>query len=155
MYLPAVEREEVVPAPKPATPQTLDGTECLLLCEDDEAIRRTMRIVLDSHGYTVLEAAQPREALEIAEREESLDLLVTDVILPEKNGLILAGEISASHPSTPVLFISGYARNVIVHNGVVDEGIHFLEKPFTPAQLLEKVRSILDQGDRSDKATAS
>lgn len=98
-------------------------------------------------GYAVRNVANGREALAVAaEHGGRIDLLVTDVVMPEMNGRILAEALASVHPETKVLFTSGYAEDVIVHHGVLDKGVFFLAKPYTPEEMLKKVREVLDGG---------
>jgi PAS domain S-box-containing protein len=121
------------------------GTETLLLAEDEEVVRTIIRTILGSNGYQVMEARDGREALEIAERHQGpIDLLLTDVIMPEISGKDLASCIVKKHPETKVLYMSGYTENAIVHHGVLDAGTAFLQKPFRVDALAQKVREVLD-----------
>ncbi len=144
VYLPRVPAATPRSEPVVAPVQELGGTETVLLCEDDEAIRRMMRMLLAPRGYTVLHAGRPLQALELARETPRIDLLITDVVMPEMSGRDLAEALLEVHPETQVLYVSGYTSDVIVHQGVVDEGIHFLDKPFTPTELLSTTRRILD-----------
>jgi two-component system cell cycle sensor histidine kinase/response regulator CckA len=127
------------------TPTTARGTETLLLVEDETAVRAIAKRMLESHGYRVLDAAGGEHALRIAEEfPEPIDLLVTDVIMPNMPGNRLAAQLRASRPETRVLYVSGYTDNSISHHGVLDEGVAFLQKPFSHETLSRKVREVLD-----------
>jgi len=145
LYLPRVEGA-VEPAPAAMTvPEPLGGAETLLLVEDEEGVRGLVREILGMHGYTVLEARHPGEALLIAERHEGpIHLMVTDVIMPEMSGRDLAGRLALPRPDMRVLYISGYAADVIGHHSVLESGTYFLPKPFAPDVLVRKVREVLD-----------
>jgi CheY-like chemotaxis protein len=119
------------------------GAERILLVEDDPWIRDLARKILLERGYDVVECASPAEALKRADTE-SVDLLLTDVIMPEINGPELARLLSQRMPGLAVLFMSGYAEDEIVHRGVVDPGISLLPKPFGPDALARAVRNQLD-----------
>ena len=150
VYLPAVDAEPEGALPHVAPRGDLAGTETVLVCDDFAAIRHTVRMSLQARGYEVHEAGLPSDALSIArEHPGPIHLLITDVVMPEMNGNALATQFRALHPEASVLFISGYTPNVVVHRGVVDDGLEFLEKPFTPTALLERVRGILDAAEKA------
>ncbi len=126
------------------------GQETILLVEDDEPVRRLVTSVFEARGYTVLNAESGGDALAaLSTFQGAPDLLVTDVVMPGMNGKEVAREVQGRHPGISVLFISGYAENAIAHHGVLDPGVHFIQKPFTSAELLRKVRSILDSRSRT------
>jgi two-component system, cell cycle sensor histidine kinase and response regulator CckA len=146
MYLPRV--DDVVPDTAPLADSskegTLTGSETVLVVEDEPGVRELVRKVLERGGYRVIMAATPTEALEIVKTaNDPIDLLMTDVVLPEMSGRVLAGQIALTRPTLRVLYMSGYTDNAIVHHGVLDPGTPFLQKPFTPQVLLRKVRSVL------------
>jgi CheY-like chemotaxis protein len=121
-----------------------DGTETILLVEDDEVVRKLISKVLGNEGYRLLEAANGVAALSIcAQYEERIHLLLTDVIMPGMNGRDLADRLVPQYPEMKVLFMSGYTDDVIVHHGVLDEGTAFIQKPFAPDVLARKVREVL------------
>jgi nitrogen-specific signal transduction histidine kinase len=147
IYLPRVEAAAEPPAPKPAPPSSLRGSETVLLVEDEEAVRNLTRRVLEAHGYTVLTAADGPEALRLASRHNGpIHLLLTDVVMPNMGGRQLAERVVAARHETKVLYLSGYTDDAIVHHGVLDPGIAFLQKPFTPQGLARKLREVLDAG---------
>ncbi len=120
--------------------------ETILVVEDESAVLRFAERALNSLGYQVLVAEGPRAALELAHvHMGSIDLLLTDVVMPEINGRDLAARIAVLRPGIKVLFMSGYTPNVITHRGVLEDGIRYLPKPFSIAQLANKVRETLDQ----------
>jgi PAS domain S-box-containing protein len=121
------------------------GVETVLLVEDDEAVRRLTREVLQRSGYRVLEAGNPREAFQVAsDCGEPIDLLLTDVVMPESEGLPLFDRLSKTRNGLRVLYMSGYADEAVVRHGVLAAGFPFLQKPFTPQVLARKVRAVLD-----------
>jgi PAS domain S-box-containing protein len=120
------------------------GSETILVVEDEVAVRQAVVRILTSAGYEVLAAATPTEALELAEKHEgSIDLLLTDVVLPQLSGRELAGRLQALRPGIKVLYMSGYTENTIVHKDALDEGVRFIAKPFKAAELRSAVRSAL------------
>jgi len=122
------------------------GTETILLVEDETAILELGLYILEQRGYTVLTAPTPTRALALAkEYPQTIDLLITDVILPEMDGQELAGKIRRIRPAIKVLFISGYTADIIARHGVLNSGVHFLEKPFSARRLGRKVREVIDQ----------
>ena len=122
--------------------------ETLLLVEDDPSILKLVKKMLDNLGYKTLAANTPGEAISIAGKHRgSIHLLITDVVMPGMNGRELSNELrSFFHPELKTLFMSGYTANVIVHRGVLQEGVHFIPKPFSKKDLALKVREALDQG---------
>ena len=146
VYLPVVAGQAALSAGDSAPAPTQGGSETLLLCEDDHAVRELTARVLAAAGYTVLAAAGGKEALKLAAAHEGpLDLLITDVIIPDLNGRQLSDTLQGQRPGLPTLFISGYTSNVIAHHGVLNEGVEFLEKPFTRNRLLARVREVLQR----------
>ncbi len=121
------------------------GCETILLAEDELAILKMAVTMLESLGYAVLAARTPGEAIRLAEEHDgAIDLLLTDVVMPEMNGRLLVKKILAIHPDLEYLFMSGYTANVIAHHGVLDEGVNFIQKPFSKNELGAKVREALD-----------
>jgi CheY-like chemotaxis protein len=116
-----------------------------MLVEDDDAVRSIARRVLEQHGYCVIEAGDGAEALESAERlHQPVQLLATDVILPQLSGRELAERLTARWPAMKVLFLSGYMDDAILRHGVAHGHAPFLQKPYTPESLAQKVREVLD-----------
>lgn len=145
LLLPAVTVAFESEQAQPISESVLTGTETILVAEDDPAVRELTERILRSAGYNVLSAGSGAHALRLLERPgAAVDLLITDVVMPDMNGRQLARAIADSHPRARVLYVSGYTANVIAHHGVLDEGIEFLEKPFTRRGLLSRVRQILD-----------
>lgn len=121
------------------------GPQTILLVEDLDSLRKLTREYLESFGYRVLDARGGPEALQIAkEHPRMINLLVTDVIMPGMLGPELADRLSAMRPGIRVLYLSGYTDEAIARHGVLEPGVHFLEKPFSIGDLLEKVRLALD-----------
>jgi CheY-like chemotaxis protein len=127
------------------------GDETILIVEDERAILGLGVKLLQSLGYRVLAADTPSRALEIAERHEGeIDLLLTDIVLPEMNGRDLAERMRECEPDLDVLFMSGYTGDAIAHRGLLNEGVQFLQKPFSLRELAAKVRDALAAGRQVD-----
>jgi two-component system cell cycle sensor histidine kinase/response regulator CckA len=122
------------------------GHETILLVEDDRAILEMTEMMLQRLGYAVLSAETPGEAVRLAkDYGGEIHLLMTDVVMPEMNGRDLAKNILSIHPNLKRLFMSGYTANVIAHHGILDEGVNFIQKPFSRQKLSFKLREALDQ----------
>jgi PAS domain S-box-containing protein len=154
IYLPRVDAETKAQR-KPAAVDW-QGTETVLLAEDDNVVRALARRSLERCGYTTLEARHADDALLVYERyRDRIDLVVTDVIMPgEMSGRDLAKRLVSLHPEIKVLYTSGYTDEAIVHHGVLEPGVAFLQKPFTPSSLAQKVREVLDAGSNPSGNTA-
>jgi PAS domain S-box-containing protein len=150
VYLPMVTEPGAAPEIPVVRVGETRGSETVLLVEDEPAVRELTRMILAGQGYTVIEAAGAIEAKNIAMKDGAkVDLLLTDVVMPGMSGRDLAKEVTQLFPRARVLYMSGYTFNVIAHGGMLEEGIDFLQKPFTPATLLRKVRDVLDSADFS------
>jgi PAS domain S-box-containing protein len=144
IYLPRVDAEVDVPTPTIA-PTTLRGTESVLLVEDEEQVRTVALGILRRQGYQVIVAQHAGEALLLCERHAGkIDLLVTDVVMPQMSGPELAKRLAPIRPEMRVLFMSGYTDDSIVRHGVLEAGAAFVQKPITPSSLTRKVREVLD-----------
>jgi len=144
IYLPATEAEDNE-VPKPIEPATLNGTETILLVEDQDEVRRVAQSILRRYGYHVIEARNAGEALLSCERHpRTIHLLLTDVVMPQLSGRELAERLAAMRPTMKVLYMSGYTENVIVHHGILDSGIAYLQKPIVPELLARRVREVLN-----------
>jgi signal transduction histidine kinase/ActR/RegA family two-component response regulator len=145
VYLPVDTSERTaLPHDEPARGQWSHGTETVLLVEDAPMIRRLARAIMERAGYTVVEAADAEQALEFADQHPCIDLLLTDLIMPGASGVELADQLRANRPDVHVLYMSGYTDNAVVRNGMLGESAAFLQKPFTPEELLRKLRQVLD-----------
>ena len=144
VYLPRVaekvDKPDVVELPVAAR-----GSETILLVEDEEAVRELACRILSAKGYSVVAAKSVKEAEQFSEKHAGkIHLLLTDIIMPGTSGRELARRITARHPQTRVLYMSGYTDNVLAQGGVLEAGLSFLQKPFTPGALVQKVRDVLD-----------
>jgi len=145
IYLPRIDAEAKDLSTETEKAQDLPGTETVLVVEDEPAVRGLTTRILRERGYTVLEASNGAEALDIAQTyQEEIHLLITDVIMPGLSGRDLSGKITASRPGIRTLFVSGYTDNAIVHHGILDADVSFLQKPFSVQSLCLKVRETLD-----------
>jgi CheY-like chemotaxis protein len=145
IYLPLVAKDTENIPEEPVNPVLPTGTERILLVEDEEIVRHLTMEILELCGYTVIEAADGTEAIKLCEDGCEFDLLVTDVVMPNIGGRELVRRLSEIIPSLRVIYLSGYTSNSIVHHGVLDEGTNFIQKPFTPEILAQKVRDVLDE----------
>lgn len=144
IYLPQHAAEAELQPEQEQAPETDSGGKTILLVEDEPAILEGTTLLLKETGYTVLAAAKPDEALRAAqEHPGQIDLLLTDVIMPEMNGRDLAARLIAIHPGIKCLFMSGYTDDIIAHHGVLNEGVHFIQKPFSLKNLTAKIREAL------------
>jgi PAS domain S-box-containing protein len=137
-------------APKMTEPAAVEGaiprgSETVLLVEDEDVVRGLARQILEQAGYHVLEASRGEEALRLcAAHEQPIQLVLTDVVMPETSGKEVADRLRTLRPEIKVLFMSGYTDEAIVHHGVLDAKVEFIQKPFTPVALARKVREVID-----------
>jgi PAS domain S-box-containing protein len=126
---------------------SLEGSETILLVEDDEAVRKLSCLALESRGYDVLAAETGEQALEFLSiiGPNYIDLVVTDVVMPGMSGAQMIAKLSEVYPDVRVLYVSGYTEDATIHHGVLDQGVEFLQKPFTPDGLARRVRQLLDK----------
>lgn len=153
IYLPQAKDEPPVSLPLEARSVQLQGSETILLVEDDTRVRALARGILETNGYRVVEASSGEEALTIlGQWQDPIHLLVTDVVMPKMSGRALAQRTTLSRPDMKVLYISGYAHNSIIHHDILERGEAFLQKPFTPSGLVSKVREVLDAGVEANRS---
>ncbi len=149
VYLPQVESIARASKEKVAEAAPRGGSETVLLVEDEEVVRGLARRILEQAGYSVVEARKADEAIRFCEEHgNEVDLLLTDVVMPEMSGKELADRLKTQRPDLKMLFMSGYTDEAIVHHGVLDSSVEFIQKPFTPAGLIEKVRDVLDLSEK-------
>jgi signal transduction histidine kinase/TusA-related sulfurtransferase len=141
--LPKVEKDVVLV--EKATIDTMEGSETVLVVEDDDSVRKMTRKILQRFGYEVLDARDGEEALKvIKEYEGPIQLMLTDVVMPGMSGRDLSDSMQALRPEVKVIYMSGYTDDAIGHHGVIDPGVNFIEKPFTPESIARKVREVLE-----------
>jgi len=147
VYLPAIEEKAIRTRRAEAEPESLASRgETILVVEDDEAVKGLVERILTKAGYKVESAPGPAEAIGICEAPgKTIDLLLTDVVMPDMQGRDLAEILGRRRPNLRALFMSGYSENVIAHLGVLDEGIEFIGKPFSSEDLLRRIRTLLDR----------
>jgi PAS domain S-box-containing protein len=151
VFLPRVESEEAVAT---EVSPDLRGDETVLVVEDEDGVRELLWKILTEHGHTVLEARHGREALSVAQDyEHPIHLLLSDVVMPEMGAGELADQLLKERPETKVLFISGYTDDEIVRRGVSQKDRAFIQKPFSPEELMRKVREVLDTNNVSGEKT--
>jgi PAS domain S-box-containing protein len=146
VYLPCTADRGVLPDKEGSPVEDLRGEKSVLVVEDEESIRRLATEILGRYGYAVFSAGDGEEALRIATSHEGeIDLLLTDVIMPGMGGPELFERIRQLRPGIKVLYVSGYTNDAIVHQGVLDPGIAFLQKPYSPTSLVRKVKDVLEE----------
>jgi PAS domain S-box-containing protein len=145
IYLPTIEKDAAALA-VPALPPVIGGTETVLLAEDDTAVRELSKNILEEYGYTVVLAEDGEDAADkFKANPGSIDLLVLDVMMPKKSGKAVYDEARERKPGIKALFMSGYTANMIHKKGILEAGIEFITKPFSPNAFLRKVREVLDK----------
>ena len=146
IYLPMVESDDSEPRESRLAVELPTGSETLLLVEDEDVVRGLAVRILGDLGYRVMQARNGDEAIAMAKKySDRIDLLLTDVVMPGMSGAELAKQLAPHHPEMKVLFTSGYTDDAISRHGVLDEGVSFIGKPYTPSALARKVREVLDE----------
>ena len=147
VYLPRIDQPVAIEAEK-SKKNVGRGTETILLVEDDEMVRTLVRETLVREGYKVMDFADPLEARRKSDTHKGpVHLLITDVVMPRLSGRELAGQIMSRRPAMKVLYMSGYTDNAVINSGILQTEVAFLQKPFTPASLTEKVREVLEDAN--------
>lgn len=145
IYLPKIGTDAQVRDQTPPPATTPRGSDTILLVEDEVLLRAMIVPLLEDSGYTVLAVGNPEEAMRVSEEQSvPIHLLVTDVVMPGMNGRVLAERLTAERPTIKVLYMSGYMEDTVIRHGVEQRQTAFLQKPFTPDELLRKIRDILD-----------
>jgi two-component system, cell cycle sensor histidine kinase and response regulator CckA len=131
------------------------ATETVLVVENESAIRTLVQMALERHGYRVLAAGSGADALEISNGHQGrIDLLITDVVIPDMNGPEIARQLAVSRPNLSTLFMSGYMDDSLTDHGLRAGHVDFIQKPFSPRVLAERVREILDRARAADQKSS-
>lgn len=145
IYIPALETTAIPTCKTQISVDVLSGEEFILLVEDDEQLRFVVKKSLENYGYKVFEADNGEAALKIfTEHKMNIDLLITDVVMPNMSGGELANHLQKIRPSIKIIYMSGYPDNIINHDGILDPGLDFIQKPFSSGDMVRKVREVLD-----------
>jgi len=148
VYLPRVAEQPETVEITDASADFLAGTETILLVEDEELVRKLSRAMLETCGYTIIEACDGLEALKICDEGScKIDLLLTDVVMPQMGGRELAEKLTERLPDIKILFTSGYTDDAVIRHGIIETNTNFIQKPFTFDTLNRKVRKLLDAED--------
>jgi len=146
IYLPRHTAKAALMPKKEKASVSAEGSETILLVEDEPAILKMTKVMLERMGYAVIATKAPGEAIRLAqEHQGQIDLLITDVVMPEMNGRDLARNLMSIYPDIKHLFISGYTANIIAHRGMLDDSVNLIQKPFPMKELAAKIREVLDR----------
>ncbi|RMG69217.1 MAG: response regulator [Calditrichaeota bacterium] len=152
IYLPRVSEKLSKQEAELVADPSLRGTEHILLVEDDTQVRQVTERLLREFGYRVSAVGTPREAIEaVGSGRIQPDLVVTDVVMPGMDGRELARQLSQLDPQLPIIFVSGYTENAVIHHGILDDGLIFLQKPYAPHELLRLIRKVLSRKGDSER----
>jgi CheY-like chemotaxis protein len=153
VYLPRVDAQPDSLLRESQSAAVAQGSETVLVVEDEDEVRHLARRVLENAGYQVLDAALPDDALQLAAQHDGgIDVLLTDVVMPHMGGRELAERLLAERPATRVMFMSGYTDTAVIKQGVLEPGTVFLQKPFVPSQLTRMVRELIDHASAAGEA---
>ncbi|GEM_PF-640685 len=152
IYFPVVQKTaKVASKPKPISSKGFKGSETILVAEDEEQVRKIVTRTMENLGYHVLQAGNGVEAIQQAlNYQDTIHLLLTDVVMPQMNGKALAEELHKARPEMSILFMSGYTREVLSAEGTIDLSIHLIQKPFSNDKLAERIREVLDGSENQD-----
>jgi CheY-like chemotaxis protein len=145
VYFPRADTADLVVAAPPPVARGRAGVQTVLVVEDADGLRELTKRLLEKHGYTVLLAANADEALCLFDEHPSIDLILTDVVMPGASGPELVRQLVERRPTLKIIYMSGYTDDAIVHHGVLDPGVEFLHKPFSSESLGQKIREVLDR----------
>ena len=149
VYLPRIDQAVALEA-KESARTTARGSETVLLVEDDDMVRALVRETLLREGYRILDTNDPTEARRLADHHKGpIQLLITDVVMPKVNGRDLAEQLVRRRRDMKVLYMSGYTDNAVLNSGILHKDVAFLQKPFTPVTLTEKVREVIEGDGRT------
>src|SRR5207237_3047578 len=146
LYLPRRDSDEATLSADHDVASDRGRDETILIVEDDDGVRQYASEILRDLNYQVIEAKDSAAALRLLDADKKFDLLLTDIVLPGKNGRELATEVERRRPETKVIFMTGYSRNAIVHHGRLDPGTELIQKPLIERVLARKIRQVLDNG---------
>jgi CheY-like chemotaxis protein len=147
IYLPLIDAQHVSDqSAEEISIQTIQGTETLLIVEDEESVLEYISESLAEYGYQIMGAINPVEAINIYRKRKShIDMIISDVIMPQMSGPEMARKLRVDAPELKVLFMSGYTESMIGKHGVLDQELHYIQKPFGPTEIARKIRTTLDQ----------
>ncbi len=146
VFLPVVGEEPMAKEPAVKVPKIVSATETVLVVEDEAGVRSLIRLALESAGYAVLETEDPESALVACTNHDGpIHLLLTDVVMPNMSGPVVAEKVANLRPGIKVLFMSGYTDDAVVRRGVLSSNKPFIQKPFSPAELRQKIREVLGE----------
>jgi CheY-like chemotaxis protein len=146
IYLPRIDAPQEETGEKVKRGELLRGGETILVVEDEEEVRRLAVRILEKQGYKILEASCVNDALMLCkEHKEPIHMILTDVVMPGMSGRQLAEQLMSFYPKMKVLYMSGYTNHAIAQHGILEDGVHYIQKPFTIGGLTRKMREILDR----------
>jgi DNA-binding NtrC family response regulator len=146
IYLPQFDEQIEVVEKTPSSDQSLRGYETILVIDDEKEVRELVSEMLRFYGYTVLEAPNASNAFVIYEKyKDSIDLILTDIVMPQMSGIEFANKIRPVYPGNKFLFMSGYTDTVLAEQELLKDSVHFLQKPFNAVTLMKKIRTVLDK----------
>jgi signal transduction histidine kinase/CheY-like chemotaxis protein len=154
LYLPRYQGDEVALSADDSVGSERGRNETILIVEDDDGVRQYASEILRDLNYQIIEAKDSTSALRLLDADKKFDLLLTDVVLPGKNGRELADEVARRRPGTKIIFMTGYSRNAIVHHGRLDPGTELIQKPLTEGVLARKIRQILDSSSNTQSGAS-